>query len=107
MSDIKLPFSPKAIGLGVAVGLLGFWLLSRHSRAIAAGAAGAVIDAADGILTGTVVTIGEKLGVPETSVRTCEAAMQNGQKMAASQYCPAGRFIRWIFAGMPATGVPE
>jgi hypothetical protein len=104
--DIPLP-SPKAIGLGVAIGLVGFWIFAKYSREIARGAAEGVVGAADGIISGTVIATGQVFGIPDTDQAKCVAAMANGQKMAASQFCPAGRFIRWIWAGMPAEGVPE
>ncbi len=52
----------------------------------------AVVDAA----TGTVLGIGDGLGLPRTDQATCDAAMAAGDWLTASLYCGVGNtFMQW------------
>jgi hypothetical protein len=95
------PSFPLKLGLvlaALAVG--GFFLLARRPGGIqGAGAAvgGAVVDAVDGVVSGGVVTIGDKVGLPRTNMTECEKALAEGRTWDASFACPAGKFIGSFF----------
>lgn len=80
---------------------------------VAATAAGAVVDAAGGAATGTVVAIGQQFGIPNTSLSACEQAMAEGRTWDASFACPLPVFTKYLVNGYtpgmadaydPATG---
>jgi hypothetical protein len=59
-------------------------------------AAGAVIDLADGVISGAAKGIGDIIGVPRTSKTACQIAMESGNTWDASKYCSAGTFLGYI-----------
>jgi len=61
--------------------------------AFAKDAAGAAVDMVDGVISGTVEGIGEKIGIPKTEVSRGQAAWERGDYWEASFYLPAGDFI--------------
>lgn len=82
----------------VAVGVVGAALIYTATRgAKGAGQAigGAVVDLADGVVTGTVKGVGGVLGIPDTDATKCAAAKAAGNTWEASFYCPAGEFLGW------------
>lgn len=59
-------------------------------------AAGTAIDLVDGVVSETVFTVGEKIGVPRTNPEKCAAAKAAGEKWNASLYCPGTDFFKWL-----------
>lgn len=106
------------VGLGAAALLVAF-IAKKGVAGAAAGAVGAVADAA----AGTVVGIGEAFGIPATNADRCAQAKADGDTFAQSLYCPApefikettGRVVEWggdVFAGTVQTagdvmGIPR
>jgi hypothetical protein len=85
------------LGLGAAAAVL-LYLVLKNAGALGAAAGKAAGDVAAGAVLG----LGDSLGVPRTDLDQCERAIADGRMWDASLYCPAGRFIRSIFAGDPA-----
>lgn len=74
-------------GLVLLAGLGVLLVRSRGAGAVASGAAGAVVSAVDGLLSGTVVSIGKIFGLPETNSSRCAAAKAAGRWFDASLVC--------------------
>ncbi|MFJ1251901.1 hypothetical protein [Cupriavidus sp. CuC1] len=90
--------------LGVAlIAAAGFWLKKKGSTtdAAAAVAAGAVGLAGD-VATGTVLGIGDAIGLPRTNMTACEQAKAEGRSWDASFACPAGDFLSYMVSGTSA-----
>lgn len=69
-------------------------------QTVGTGAGSAVVDLADGVISGGAIAIGDKLGVPRTNKTECELALERGGlagKWEASFKCPAGTFIGSFF----------
>lgn len=78
--------------VGQAVDNVGGW--SQVPNAVGQEAGRAVVTAADGVVTGTVVTLGTTLGLAEpTDVDRGRAALARGDYLEASVYLPAGDFL--------------
>lgn len=60
-------------------------------------AGGAVIDLADGVISGAAKGIGDIVGVPRTNKTQCQLDLERGDKWAASFSCSAGTFIKSFF----------
>lgn len=80
-----------------AVGLALVYVALRGMKGVAADIGGAAIDLADGVLSGAVETVGEKVGIPRTNMTKCELALAQGRTWDASFDCPAATFIRSFF----------
>ena len=63
--------------------------------------AGAAVDAVNGVVAGTVVGIGQVVGIPATNMTQCEKDMANGNKWDASFSCDASTYISWLAHGAP------
>jgi hypothetical protein len=71
----------------------------KDFKGFGAGVGGAVVDVVDGVIGGTVVGIGQAVGVPPTSQTECQRAMAEGRTWDASFACPAGDFLGYAFGG--------
>lgn len=107
-------------GTGVAVlagvGLLGAFALYAWSKGGASagikGAAqglgevvgGGAVSLVDGVFSGTVLGVGDSLGIPRTSESECEKATREGRTWDASFACPAGDFLGYVFTGKSVAG---
>lgn len=83
-------------GGAVAVALLWAWRsggVGGLGKSLGAGA----VDLADGVVTGTVTTIGEAVGIPKTNLTECERAKLEGRTWDASFACPAGDFLAYLW----------
>lgn len=97
-------FTPTQIVVAAAIGAaLLYWLKKKAEGVTAAGVgqavAGAAVDAATGVVSGTVKAIGGAVGVPETSKTQCQRDIENGDTWGASFSCPAGDFMRYVATG--------
>jgi hypothetical protein len=55
------------------------------------------VDLADGVITGAVTAVGERVGVPKTDMTECERAKADGRTWDASFVCPAGDFLGYVW----------
>lgn len=92
------------LGGVAAASLLGVYLYGKTKtnsggffQTVGTGAGSAVIDLADGIVSGGAIAIGEKIGIPKTNKTECEKALEEGRMWDASFACPAGTFIKAWF----------
>ncbi|MQY50827.1 hypothetical protein [Rhodocyclus gracilis] len=91
---------------GAAMGLLALYLITRWQAAsintgdIASGIGKGAIDAAAGAVTGTVIGIGEVVGIPQTNKTQCELDLAAGRLWDASFSCPAGTFLSGAWANL-------
>jgi hypothetical protein len=93
---VRLPaLSPELLALLLVAGAGALWLLTRKGAAQAVGTAAgsAVVDAA----AGSVIGVGDALGLPRTDANACAAALADGRWWEASYLCPAGDFIGGVF----------
>lgn len=84
-------------GLGVVAAAL-LWVKMR-------GAGGAGLDVGvgvgqfvGGVASGTVLGIGDAIGVPRTDLTECERAKLEGRTWDASFACPAGDFLGYLWS---------
>lgn len=99
------------VGGVLGVSLVAAYLINKAAGSIAAAggvggvaanAAGAVVNAASGAATGTVIAIGEQFGIPATSQTQCEIDMAAGDTWAASFSCPLPTFAKYVANGFKA-----
>lgn len=81
---------------GIAAAALAFVAL-RNAGAIGRNLGGAAVDMVDGVVSGVVVGIGERVGVPATDATACAAAQAAGDTWEASFACPASDFLSWYW----------
>jgi len=86
-------YGAAAICLGV---LLVAALLYLWKNGLA-GAARAGVNAANNVVGGTVVGIGDAFGIPSTNVTECQQLLAAGHYWDASFKCPAGMLIKGMF----------
>lgn len=79
----------------VAAALVVVYL--RGPKSVGADLGGAAVDLADGVITGTVTGIGERVGIPKTDASACAAAKAAGSTWDASFACPAGDFLSYLW----------
>lgn len=82
------------VGVLLALALAGYLVVRKLGvQGIASGAVGAAANAA----SGTVLGVGDVLGIPRTDAEKCAAAKREGRTFDASKYCTAGNFIGYLF----------
>lgn len=83
------------VGVAGLVGLGLIWWMTRPGamQNAAASAAGAIVNAAQGAVVGTVKGVGQAVGIPDTNMTQCQKDMAAGNWWDASFSCPAGTFI--------------
>lgn len=83
------------IGAGVGLGLL--LVLLKNPQAVGYSIGSGAVDMVDGVVSGGVFTIGDKLGIPDTRqpavVSQGQAELAAGDYWNASLHLPAGEFI--------------
>lgn len=95
---MKLPTIPMPYVLaGVAVLAAVVWASSKGAKGTGEAIGGAVVDMADGVISGAVTTIGGTVGVPKTNMTECEKAKAENRTWDASFACPAGDFLKYVF----------
>jgi hypothetical protein len=95
---MRLSLSPVTLLLGVGLVGAAWYVAKKGVTEAAAGAVGAVGNAAGGAVLG----VGDVLGVPRTNETECERAIREGRTWDASFACPAGRFLSYL-AGYPSS----
>ena len=81
---------------GAAAIAVAVILLRNREAAQQVGAA--VVDAVDGVISGGVIAIGEKVGLQATNTSQCEQDKAAGRTWDASFSCPAKDFINYVFS---------
>lgn len=81
--------------LAVAGALL--WAANRGAKGTGESIGAAAVDVVDGVLTGAVVGVGERVGIPATNLTECERAKAEGRTLDASFACPAGDFLSYLW----------
>jgi hypothetical protein len=95
----KLDLGTVGVGLGLgAIAVITAYFVLKNAGALGAFAGKAAGDVAAGAVLG----VSDSLGIPRTDEDKCTAAIAAGRSWDASLYCPAGRFLRSIFADDPA-----
>lgn len=59
---------------------------------------GAAVDLVNGVVTGAVVSGGQLIGIPATSMKACERAKAEGRTWDASFDCPAKDFLQYVWS---------
>lgn len=94
-----MPIRPAYLIAGAAVGVALLWAWRQGSAGNVGEAIGsAAVDLADGVIGGTVTTIGQAVGIPKTNMTECERAKLEGRTWEASFACPAGDFISYLWS---------
>lgn len=95
---MKLPAIPMPYLIaGAAVGAALLWAASKGAKDTGTTIARAGVDLVDGVVGGTVVGIGEKVGIPATNMTECERAKAEGRTWDASFACPAKDFLSYLW----------
>lgn len=91
-----MTFEEKLLGLGVlAAAVVGIAIWAKGTKEVGLAVGGAAVDMADGIVTGTVLGIGDAIGIPRTDLKECEKAKAEGRTWDAFFACPAGNFTKY------------
>lgn len=95
---MKLPSipTPYLIAGGVAVAAL-LWINAKGAKNAGQAIGTGAVNLVDGVLSGSVMGIGEVFGVPATEMTECERAKAEGRTWDASFVCPAKDFLKFVF----------
>lgn len=83
--------------IGAGIGLIAAlaWMARNGATGAGQAAGAAVVNLADGVLTGAVVGTGSLVGIPATSQTQCQKDQAAGDTWSASFSCPAKEFISY------------
>lgn len=110
---MSIKLSPELLALGVVGVAVGLVLMNRGA-AVALG--GAAVDAVDNVISGAVMGVGERVGVPLTDADRARELMdayaaapwydQARMAFQISGYASAGDYLAWVFdkSARPAAG---
>ena len=87
--------NPYLIAGGAVLAAL-VWIVTRKPSESGAAIGAAAVDLVDGVVSGAVVGIGERVGIPATNVTQCERDKAAGDTWAASFSCPAADWLRYV-----------
>lgn len=93
-----IPATIKPVYLLAGVAALGAfaWFALRGAKGIGRDIGSGTVDLVDGVVTGSVITAGVAVGIPETNMTKCQQAMAEGRTWDASFDCPAAEFLRYL-----------
>jgi hypothetical protein len=96
---VSKAYTAAAIGVGVLVvgAILYVWKNGL------AGVARAGVNAANDVVGGAVVGLGDAIGIPETNMTECEQLLAAGRYWDASFKCPAGTLLKGFFGDTPSS----
>jgi len=83
---------------GVAVIAAVSYVAIKGVKNVGVAVGGGAVDLVDGIVSGSVETIGEKIGIPKTNMTECQKAQAEGRTLDASFACPAVDFIKYLWS---------
>lgn len=95
INAIKAIPAPYLVAGGVVAAAL-LWIMLRGAKGVGMDIGSGAVDLVDGVVTGSVVGVGELVGVPQTDMTACQLAMAEGRTLDASFACPAGTFINYL-----------
>lgn len=91
--------TPVYLAAGGAVLAALVWAVARGGASRAGQTiGGTVVDLADGVISGGVIAIGERIGIPPTNMSECERAKAEGRTWDASFACPAVDFLKYLWS---------
>lgn len=67
-------------------------------RQVVGGVVHAGVEVADTVVSETVFSVGEIVGIPRTNETECERAKREGRTWDASFACPAGDFLSYLWS---------
>lgn len=85
------------VAIGAGLGLLLFVIKGGSIGSAGRDLGGAVVDMADGVVSGVVLGIGERVGIPQTNLEKGRAELEAGNYWDASFDLPAGDFISGVW----------
>lgn len=97
MKPLKAVSTVYLIAGGAVIAAL-LWAASRGATNTGQAIGGAVVDLADGVVSGAVVGAGQIVGIPATNMTECERAKAEGRTWDASFACPAKDFINYLWS---------
>lgn len=112
VADRNLPY---LIGGALILGAVAY-VAAKGAKGVGREVGGALVDAADGLLSGVVVGAGEVVGIPATNADKARALMdayplapwyeQAGMAFQISGYASAADYLKWVFdkSHRPAPG---
>lgn len=77
--------------------IAGLLLAGRNAGAVGQNLGAAAVDMADGLISGAVLTVGDKVGLPRTDIDLGQDALQQGNYWEASFLLPAPDFISGVW----------
>jgi len=92
---MKMPNVYLIAGGAVAAALAYVYLKGARNTGQQLG--GAAVDLVDGVVSGAVIGVGQKVGIPATNMNECEKAKAAGDTWGASFACPAGDFLKYVW----------
>ena len=101
MEKIIKEINPMYILAAIALAGAFYYVKKNGVQGITYNLAGAAVDAVNGVVTGTVVGLGQVVGIPATNMTQCQKDMANGNKWDASFSCDASTYISWLAHGAP------
>jgi hypothetical protein len=95
---MKLPSisTPYLIAGGAVLAALAY-VITKGAKETGTSIGTAAVDLVDGVVSGAVVRIGEKVGIPATNLTECDKAKAEGRTWDASFACPAGDFLKYLW----------
>lgn len=107
LPDIKVELIPPwAWALMAGAGVYLAWKLKEKGIAgVTAGVVGGTAGVVADVASGTVKGLGQVVGIPDTDGSECASAMAEGRTWAASLYCPAATFARYLVTPKTAAKV--
>jgi hypothetical protein len=91
----RLSDQDKLILLGV--GVLAFFLAPKIIGSVAKSAAETAVTVPGELFEGAVVGIGKQVGIPETNIDKCQAAIAANDMWEASFQCPAATYLQALW----------
>lgn len=82
---------------GGAVALAALYVFTRGVKETGRDIGAGAVDLADGVIGGTVESIGAMVNIPPTNQTQCEIDKAKGDTWAASFSCSARDFLNYVF----------
>lgn len=88
---------PEVLLIAGGAVLLALVVANKGAAGAGQSAGAAAVDLVDGVFSGAVVAVGEKIGIPKTNIEQGRADMAAGNWWDASFNLPAGEFLRGVW----------
>ena len=95
---MKVPTIPTVylIAGGVVAAAI-VWAMSKGAKGTGQAIGSGAVDLVEGVVEGSVKSIGEAVGIPDTNMTECQRAMAEGRTWDASFACPAKDFLSYLW----------